>query len=359
MINLFLSKLGITLTLFLCTIYTSCDVFKHSKSDSSIHSTKAKSLLFPRLTNGYYNGFLDSKNNLWFCSRGGGIFLFDGSSITNFTTENGLLDNSISCFLEDQNGFMWFGGSKGLYKFDGEKFYIHQIPQSDTSSTWLDLVYPVVNPNQILSLLEDKLGNIWIGTNGAGVYKYDGHTYKQYLSNVGMIYDDGLQHNIVLSMVNDHDDNIWFSSLSHGGISRYDGQSFTHFVEELSDDFIRIVYCDSKNRIWVGTHGNHNGGFDLYDHQSFTSFHKTNDGFAHNNVSWVYEDKKGILWLGSGTTNMTLFDGQHFTDFKDQNGHTYPNIHFIVEDDKSNIWFGGKNGLWQFDGVNTLDMIKR
>ena len=308
--------------------------------------------------NGFNCGIRDSKGILWFGTRGNGVYRFDGESFQIFNKKNGLCSNEISCISEDSKGNLLFGTPIGICKFDRTSFSIIEIPQSDTSSIWLDKVYPVVNPNQVVSILEDKKGNLWIGTNGAGVYRYDGKSFSQFLSNIGKVYEDGLYHNIVLSIVEDLQGDIWFSSLSHAGVSKYNGESFSHYLEDtgLSDDFVRTVHCDRKGNIWIGTHGNNNGGLDKYDGETFTNYHKTDDGLSHNNVRWIYEDPKGELWLGSGTSNLSIFDGVNFREFESNDGEKYDKVLFIIGDELENIWFGGVNGLWKYDGKSVLKM---
>ena len=305
---------------------------------------------------GFYYGLLDSNGNLWFSTRGKGVFIYNDAGFVNLTAADGLCDNDITCIAEDRAGNIWFGTTNGLCRFDGQSFSHLAIPQSDTSSLWLDKVYPVVNPNQVMSVLEDRNGDLWIGTNGAGVYRYDGQHFTQYLSDIGMVYEDGQYHNIVLSIIEDLEGDLWFSSLSHGGVSRYDGNTFTHFVENLSDDFIRVVFCDSKGIIWIGTHGNHKGGLDRLEGNTITAFYKTDDGFPHNNVCWIYEDPKGFFWMGSGTSDLSHFDGNTFKPFRANDGQTFHNIHFVVGDSTENIWFGGREGLWRYDGKDVMVM---
>jgi len=312
----------------------------------------------PLPENGFYCGFLDSEGNLWFGSRGNGIFKFNGKSFTNYTKTDGLCDNDISCIAEDKQGNLWFGTTKGVCKFDGEKFEALIIPHSDTSSLWLDKVYPIVNPNQVMSIFEDREGDFWFGTNGAGVYQYNGKTFTQHLSDIGMTYEDGQNHNIILSIIEDLEGKIWFTSLSHGGVSVYDGEHFTHYTNELSDDFIRVVFCDSKGKVWIGTHGNNKGGLDRFDNGNFTAFYKTNDGLSHNNVMSIYEDRTGLLWIASGTTELSIFNGKNFKIFKDNKGNTYDTIPFILGDKQGDIWFGNRKGLWKFNGKEVIELTQ-
>lgn len=346
------SKIYLLIALSICL--ASCN--SQHKPNQDIKSKQEKKITIPE--NGFGSSFLDSKGILWFGSTKGGVYAYDGNTFLNYNKENGLCDNSITCIAEDSEGNILFGTTSGVCQYDGKNFSHLSIPKSDTSSIWLDEVYPVVNPNQVMSIKEDKHGDLWVGTNGAGVYRYDGRNFSQFLSNIGMVYEDGLYHNIVLCIIEDKEQNLWFSSLSHGGVSRYDGKNFTHFVEELSDDFVRVVHCDKKGNIWVGTHGNHAGGLDLFDGQKWTAFYKTEDGFSHNNVNSIFEDRQGNLWMGSGTTELSIFDGEKFKKFISSDGQTFDKMRFVIGDKQNNVWFGNNEGLWRFDGNEVVSITK-
>lgn len=345
-----------SLTLTMLTL-SSCSGQKSNKIQSDILNNETVDINFDK---GIYRGMLDSKGYLWFTSRGEGVYRFDGESFINFSKNEGLCDNDISSIFEDNDGSIWFGTTNGLCRYDRRIFTHVPIPYSDTTSLWLDKVYPIVNPNQVMSIIQDQIGNLWIGTNGAGVYKYDGENFTQYLSKVGMIYEDSLYHNVVLSITEDLSGNLWFTSLSHAGLSRYDGKSFTHFkIEEgLSDNFLRTAYCDKDGNIWVGTHGNRNGGLDFYDGKSFVNFNKMN-GLCSNNVHSIYQDNNGHIWLGSDRGNLCIYDGKTFKEFTNNQGAKFAHIECILGDAENNIWFGGRNGLWKFDGESVFDMTKQ
>ena len=53
--------------------------------------------------------------------------------------------------------------------------------------------------------------------------------------------------------------------------------------------------------------------------------------------------------------NLCVFDGQKFSEFK-HNGQPFSNILFIFGDFKDNIWFGGKDGIWKFDGQTITEI---
>jgi ligand-binding sensor domain-containing protein len=55
-------------------------------------------------------------------------------------------------------------------------------------------------------MLEDKSGNLWFGTYGGGVSKYDGKSFTHFTEK------EGLSNNTVLSMLEDKSGNLWFGT---------------------------------------------------------------------------------------------------------------------------------------------------
>lgn len=75
-----------------------------------------------------------------------------------FTQDQGLSQNSVNCILKDQQGFIWFGTSDGLNRYDGYEFVIFKNNPSDSFS---------LPDNFILSLAQSAPDVIWIGIPGA------------------------------------------------------------------------------------------------------------------------------------------------------------------------------------------------
>ena len=333
--------------------------------------------------------FLDKDGVLWFGSHYG-VYSYDPSSggtdkkpFTYYSELGGLCNNKVFSIMEDNQGNLWFGTDGGICKFDRKEFTHVAIPRTDTSSIWLDKVYPIVNPNQVRCMLQDKSGLFWIGTNGGGAYSYDptlegtgGENFTSYLADKGRKQIDSLHHNVISSVLEDDAGNIWFTSMTHGGVSRYnpivegtDGDPFTHFkmAEGVSDDMVTSRLKDKSGNLWFGSLGNRNGTLDRFEpalegtgENTFTSFHKK-DGICNSNTWCMYEDKNGKLWLGSARGNLCTydFDENSFTEFVTKDGQTFSNIIFIVEDAAGDFWFGsGKGNLWKYDGELLIDLAK-
>lgn len=360
-----LKVLNVYFMFFLLIFISSCNgqsQTKSSVSDSNIPSSKQLKMKKNNDINfekGVSCGFLDSEGVLWF-GNGDGAYSFDGMSFADFSEVDGLYNNQVHSIIEDKEGNLWFGTANGLCRYDRKTFTHIPIPFSDTSSIWLDKVYPRLNPNAVHSLAQDKKGNIWIGTGGGGAYRYDGKNFTSFLSDIGRKQEDSLYHNWIPSIAEDAEENIWFGSMTHGGASRFDGKTFTQFMpsDGLSDDMIRTIYLDRSDNLWFGFNGNRESGLTRYNGKSFSSFYKE-DGLCNTNIRGIYEDKNGNLWLGSGRGSLCIFDGKTFTEFTTKEGRRFDGILFVIEDAKDNIWFGGKNGLWKFDGIVVTDMTRK
>lgn len=349
-------RIGNIILLILSTAIISCNgQIKSNNKSVEIEKTQTTRKI-PVPKNGFSNAFVDQDGSLWFSSNGGGIFHYSGKSFKNYTEEDGLSSNQVYSIASDQNANIWFGTQKGLTKYDRKQFEYIKIPYQDTTGIWLNKVYPVINPNAVYSLATDNSDNLWIGTTGGGAYKYDGKNFKSYLTEIGRKQEDSLYHNWVSYIKKDNKGNMWFASMTGGGISQFDGETFNYFSvkDSLSDDWVRTIYSDKSGNIWIGFNGNRNSGLTVYDGNSFKTY-SVEDGLCHQQVRAIYEDENGDLWIGEDNGNLCIFDGQKFSEFS-YNGQTFSNVYFIFNDLEDNIWFGGRNGIWKYDGQTLTEI---
>jgi ligand-binding sensor domain-containing protein len=107
----------------------------------------------------------DKNGHLWF-SNWGGVYRFDGKTITSFSAKEGLKGTMIAEIIEDKMGNIWFSGD-GLYRYDG-KFILPFTTKDGLANLggW--------------SILEDTIGNLWVGTKENGLYIFDGKEFITY-----------------------------------------------------------------------------------------------------------------------------------------------------------------------------------
>ena len=309
--------------------------------------------------NGFSSGLVDKDGTLWFGSNGGGVYHFDGRTVNNYTEIDGLKSNQVFSIVSDADNHLWFGTQNGLIRYNRSQFEHIRLPFLDTTSVWLDKVYPTINPNAVHSLAMDNNNNLWIGTAGGGAYKYDGENFTSYLTEIGRKQEDSLYHNWVPFIRMDNKGNLWFASMTHGGVNRFDGTTFTQFLttDGLSDNQVRTICCDKSGNLWIGFNGNRNSGLTVYNGTTFKTY-SVEDGLCNKRIRAIFEDKNGNLWIGAGLGNLCIFDGQHFSEFN-YNGQTFSNVLFIFSDLEDNIWFGGRDGIWKFDGQAITEITTR
>lgn len=162
-------------------------------------------------------------------------------------SENGLSNSTIETILQDSRGFMLFGTSDGLNRYDGKQMIVYRNSSTDSTS---------ISDNFITSLYEDQQHNLWVGTR------------------------NGL--NLFNSRLNS------FTRLK------------TKQTDEIASNHIATIYGDSKGRIWIGTTG---GGISLY-HAGNNSFKRMVCRITDNtspvlNINTFLEDSRGNLWAGT------------------------------------------------------------
>ncbi len=178
---------------------------------------------------------------------------------------------------------------------------------------------------------------------GGGVSRYDGQSFTT------LTAEDGLADCEVLSILQDRDGYFWFGTF--GGVSRYDGQRFTAFTTDdgLADNWVRSILQDRDGNLWFATAC----GVSRYDGQSFATF-TTGDGLADNGVWSIFQDREGHLWFGTGTRypessgdggGVSRYDGQAFTTLTTEDGLVNNTVWSIFQDRDGQFWFGTEGGV--------------
>ncbi len=255
----------------------------------------------------------------------------------NFNTEQGLALSSIACGYRDKVGNLWFGTyGGGVSRYDGKSFTNFTIAQG-------------LAGNIVRSIVEDKKGNLWFGTTGGGVSKYDGQFFETFTTAQGLV------NNKVSCIMEDKTGNLWFGTSN--GISKLDpcfgaiknGCRFTNYTTTqgvVCNDVSSIIE-DKKGNIWFGT----SNGISKYNSGTklFTNF--TSAGTIHPNVSCIIEDKMGNIWFGTYGSGLCKYDGKLFTNFSIAQGLLSPSVNSIMEDGEGNLWFGTYGGgVSRYDG---------
>lgn len=294
----------------------------------------------------------DSGGNLWFGTIAGGVSCYNRSRFEYFTERNGLITNPIRSMLEDSRGNMWFGTfGGGVTQYEpapgGSNDHFIQHHQGNRFSNGL-----------ARSILEDSRGNLWFGAFPRGVVRYPPPnrpgTETGVYSFTPFTAKDGLISNFIFSMLEDSRGNIWFGTQGEG-LSRFDGKSFVNFTadQDLISNKIAPMLEDRFGNVWFA-----NGSFGLscYDGINFTHF-STKEGLKSNVIQSMLEDSRGNLWVGSdhGLSLYLPADPDNYGEEKNignllahytvEEGLTDNSVVSIIEGKQLNIWISTRRGI--------------
>jgi ligand-binding sensor domain-containing protein len=250
--------------------------------------------------------------------------------------------------LQDKNGYIWFASWEGIIRYASTSTSLSTVTSASLSdhaerSRSEQAFTNFTNKEglrryHIFSVFQDRAGNLWFGTVGAGVYRANALG----TSFTNLTTKDGLVEDRVGCIFEDNAGNMWFGT--EDGVSRYDGSTFTNFkmIDDLGKNRVSAIMADKSGKIWFGARS----GVFFYDPttplnadgSSFTIF-KNEDGSPFNNVRSIIEDKNGNLWFAGGNglcrynPSATPATGENaFTTF------TTNFVGVVYEDKKGSIW---------------------
>ena len=273
----------------------------------------------------------DRKGNLWIGSSEGGVSRYDGESFTTFTTKDGLAA-TVWAIGEDREGRMWFGSPTGVSRYDGESF------TTFTTADGLGEDQVSTLQSNVLSILRDSGGSMWLGTMLGGISRYGDESFTTFTQEDGL-GDGNIQH-----IAEDRDGNIWCCGGRH--VSRFDGRRWEDFTSLVGDAASSVYWIlqDRGGDLWFATEGE---GVYRYDGKDVTHY-TTDDGLVQNSIWSMCEDRQGHIWFGTNGGGASRFDGQVFQTLSRRDGLAGNRIHQILEDENGDLWFATDNGLTRF-----------
>jgi serine phosphatase RsbU (regulator of sigma subunit) len=279
----------------------------------------------------------DVEGNILTGTNENGVSVFKGERFVSFTEENGLINNQVWAVLEDGAGKLWFGTNGGISIYDpADRNFRHLTAEN----------YPI--DNQIRYLKEDNNGNIWIGTYGNGTYEYQPGRDR---FNYSILVNSYNRQLIVTAMEIDGENQLWVGTtdgLIYYDIDREQVQFLTQ-VHGLAGTDISALFADSRGILWVGSKG-----------RGITTI----EGDSAQQLSLEYdftptcfaEDRNGIIWIGTEGQGIYAVDGREVINHLSvQNGLLANLITLINVDERNHVYIGTNQGLNKY--VEAQDRI--
>lgn len=328
------------------------DQWKHHR-----HSAKRLGTLN---TDAIYDLMFDGYGNLWVGTFNGGInlhrkkpepFAYDREYIQEQLV--GL--RSVLALAKGPKGSVWMGtDGAGLYRLESKKSGLQ--------------VYPFENPeireaiNVITSIAVDFDGNLWLGTFGKGLFYLD--PQKGIIQH--FLHDEtekkSISHNNVWDLEIDREGGLWIGTLG-GGLNYLPKgtSSFLKFDEVKSKispslsgvQLVDIMLDRRGENLWVATENSGLNRILLNEMavEHYRSQPEDSQSLSSDRLRCLYEDEEGTIWIGTEYGGLNLLNPQSgsFQRFSQENGLPSNMIHGILEDSAQQLWISTQAGIVRWE----------
>ena len=265
---------------------------------------------------------------------------------------DGLPENSVLSMLQDHLGFIWLGTQLGLARYDGNKI----IP----------FPYSPGNPygcsgKGIGALMEDQHGDVWIGAESLIRFERATQRFIEYPDKNSRELD----FNYIRFIHQDKNGLIWTTRNNEGKtiLSRFDPKTnvwvyFTndpknpHYLEGNGMYGLSHGFAEDKDgKIWVISQGQNGNTLQWLDRKSdkFIPYqHKISPAMAEDfkKILWVSTDGQGILYLATFTSGNGLFSLHTGTGDVKQFRHNAKDPGSLLSDTTLFIYTDKRGFLW-------------
>ncbi|HTD75030.1 MAG TPA: response regulator, partial [Steroidobacteraceae bacterium] len=185
------------------------------------------------------------------------------------------------------------------------------------------------------ALVEDRKGVLWVGTYGAGMYSRDGGRMTVFNRQ------NGLSSDTVWELAEDREERIWVGT--EVGLDVIDKGKVTSMQAMLGvsgPTMVRLIHQDQAGKMWVATDTH---GLFLIDAHHVQRLGVA-DGLPSAQVSAIYEDERGVIWLGT-TGGLAVWRDGRITSLAASGGTLGQTILEVIEDQQHRIWLTSNKGL--------------
>ena len=371
--------------------------------------------------------------DLWVGTQGGVFFLGDNGVVRNFTVKDGLPGQWVEALSLDSKGRMWAAIRGGLALitrraaggWSVEKVYrqesglahwdVKALLEASDGTLWVGTAYGIsrlrlsesdppvfqnltraqgLSDQQINALAEDPAGNIWAGTEGAGVMRIARLGFTTYLES------DGLDADRVMSVFEDRAGALLAVTTGPGGpsVNLFDGRRFRSLAPKefrehpswgwqqillqsrtgewwaatkqglcrfgatkaadlngknpkacyVRDSIIFRVFEDSKGGIWASAQSKAGDRLMRWDPNTNTIVDfpapRIPGDPSEDLVSAFAEDRQGKIWMGLYQGTLYRYDGREFQRFQPSDGLPGGPILALLAGQKDGLWIGSGGG---------------
>ena len=301
----------------------------------------------------FVSSFCESPDGkIWVGTFGKGISVFDRSKetfepISHFAGKpESLINDAVRALAPDKNGNIWVGTVSGLscYNFKAKKFVNYR-----SSNEKGGLV-----SDDILSLLVSSDNQLWIGTNGAGLSRYElGGLSPDGFKNYNSV--TGLSSGRIRKITELSNGTIAFGTLGKGIVfldhDHVKNVTPSSLSKNIDSDYINAICEDNLNNVWVGTW---DGLFLLDPDLNIKKQFDILSGLPSSEITGILVDHKGDIWVSgmNGLSHLSRIKDTEYkiTNYSAHNGlqGSYFTAYSTLKTRDGELYFGGYNGFNRF-----------
>jgi ligand-binding sensor domain-containing protein/signal transduction histidine kinase len=303
-----------------------------------------------------------SDGALWIGSIGHGLYRYVHGDLSHWTSADLLPSNTVLSLFEDAEQQVWVGTQEGMVRLSKTPVSVLRLPgdsdpdigtiSADPNGTiWAvssgvfairdggakPYKFPNLPDVPIRNVFRDRAGDLWIGTDGSGVYR---------LTRAGVIRYPAprrLINNFVRAFMQSRDGAVWIAT--DEGVSRIAGKETQNYQVSngLAYFSTRALIEDRIGDIWIGTdHGLSHLHAGAFVHDAATA------ALAEEKVWSILEDKNGALWFGTRSHGLFRYQEGQITLYTTAQGLANNSIYQLLADRLGSLWLSGPTTISSF-----------
>ena len=262
----------------------------------------------------------DREKNLW-CGTGAGLAVIRPSNFETISPPDKWKNCPVLSVLPTPDGALWIGTEgAGLYRLHNGDWTNFGVAQG-------------IRNSYVWSLAADGAGKIWAGTWGGGLFAQKDDAFD---------FAPGLEtFRPPIPALVFQPDGLWIGTPA--GPLRYQNGKLERFSEIAGEPFgdVRTIAPDKSGGLWFGTAG---GGLVRLENGSFRRF-KKNDGLTSDFIECLYFADDGTLWIGTFGGGLSRFKDGKFSAINRAQGLPNGVIGHIEADGRGFIWMSSYGGI--------------